>query len=141
MPHISVTAILKESIEILLFLSFSEQRAIAHILGTLDDKIELNRRMNATLETMARAIFKDWFVDFGPTRAKAEGRAPYLPPELWDLFPDALDDQGKPVRVVNLGTLGRYRLHISTPPCCPGAQPERFGRALHRISRLDACGR
>ena len=51
-----------------------EQRAIAHILGTLDDKIELNRRMNQTLEEMARAIFKDWFIDFGPTRAKMEGR-------------------------------------------------------------------
>ncbi len=74
-----------------------EQRAIAHILGTLDDKIELNRRMNETLEAMARAIFKDWFVQFGPTRAKAAGRTPYLAPELWDLFPDALDNEGKPV--------------------------------------------
>ena len=52
--------------------------------------------MNETLEAMARAIFKDWFVDFGPTRAKAEGRAPYLAPKLWDLFPDALDDEDKP---------------------------------------------
>ena len=67
-----------------------EQRAIAHVLGTLDDKIELNRRMNQTLEEMARAIFQDWFVDFGPVRAKLEGREPYLPPELWDLFPDRL---------------------------------------------------
>ena len=70
----------------------SEQRAIAHILGTLDDKIELNRRMNETLEAMARALFKDWFVDFGPTRAKIEGRDPYLAPETWDLFPDQLAD-------------------------------------------------
>ena len=69
-----------------------EQRAIAHILGTLDDKIELNRRMNRTLEEMARAIFQDWFVDFGPVHAKLEGRDPYLPPELWDLFPDRLVD-------------------------------------------------
>ena len=69
-----------------------EQRAIAHILGTLDDKIELNRRMNQTLEEMARAIYKDWFVDFGPVRAKLEDREPYLPPELWDLFPDRLVD-------------------------------------------------
>ena len=69
-----------------------EQRAIAHILGTLDDKIELNRRMNQTLEEMARAIFQDWFVDFGPVRAKLEGREPYLPPDLWDLFPDRLID-------------------------------------------------
>ena len=62
----------------------------------LDDKIEVNRRTNETLEAMARAIFKDWFVDFGPTRAKAEGRAPYLAPELWELFPDTLDDSDKP---------------------------------------------
>ena len=73
------------------------QEEIVSLLGSLDDKIELNRRMNETLEAMARAIFKDWFVDFGPTRAKAEGRAPYLAPEIWNLFPDALDDEGKPV--------------------------------------------
>ena len=72
------------------------QREIADCLSTLDDKIELNRRMNDTLETMARSIFKDWFVDFGPTLAKAEGRAPYLAPELWDLFPENLDEEGKP---------------------------------------------
>ena len=69
-----------------------EQRAIAHILGALDDKIELNRRMNQTLEAMARAIFQDWFVDFGPVRAKLEGRGPYLPPEPWALFPNRLAD-------------------------------------------------
>ncbi len=73
-----------------------EQRAIAHILGTLDDKIELNRRRNQTLEAMARALFKDWFVDFGPVRAKMEGREPYLPANLWQLFPERLDDEGKP---------------------------------------------
>ena len=70
----------------------AEQRTIAHILGTLDDKIELNCRMNETLEEMARALFKDWFVDFGPVRAKMEGREPYLPPEVWSLFPDRLVD-------------------------------------------------
>ena len=69
-----------------------EQRRIAHILGTLDDKIELNRRMNETLDEMARAIFKDWFVDFGPVRAKMEGRDPYLPDDIWSLFPDNLAD-------------------------------------------------
>ena len=68
----------------------------ASILSALDDKIELNRQMNETLEAMARAVFKDWFVDFGPTRAKAEGRPPYFAPELWSLFPDRLDDEGKP---------------------------------------------
>jgi type I restriction enzyme S subunit len=73
-----------------------EQDSIVEVLGPLDDKIELNRRMNETLEAMARAIFKDWFVDFGPTRAKMEGRAPYLAPDIWSLFPDRLDDEGKP---------------------------------------------
>ena len=70
----------------------SEQRAIAHILGTLDDKIELNRRMNETLEAMARALFKSWFVAFDPVRAKAEGRDPGLPKPIADLFPDRLVD-------------------------------------------------
>jgi type I restriction enzyme S subunit len=69
-----------------------DQRAIAHILGTLDDKIELNRRMNETLEAMARALFKSWFVDFDPVRAKAEGRDPGLPKPLADLFPDSFED-------------------------------------------------
>ncbi len=69
-----------------------EQRAIAHILGTLDDKIELNRRMNETLEAMARALFKSWFVDFDPVRAKAEGRDPGLPKHLAKLFPDSFED-------------------------------------------------
>ncbi|MCY3946909.1 MAG: restriction endonuclease subunit S [Anaerolineaceae bacterium] len=68
----------------------SEQRAIAHILGTLDDKIELNRRMNETLEAMAQVLFKSWFVDFDPVRAKMEGRDTGLPPHIADLFPDRL---------------------------------------------------
>ena len=68
----------------------AKQRAITRVLGTLDDKIELNRQMNRTLEEMARGIFQDWFVDFGPTRAKMDGLDPYLPPELWGLFPDEL---------------------------------------------------
>ena len=73
-----------------------EQRAIAHVLGTLDDKIELNRRMNETLEEMARTLFKSWFVDFEPIRAKMEGRwrrgesLPGLPAEHYDLFPNRL---------------------------------------------------
>ena len=74
-----------------------DEATSAACLRVLDDKIELNRRMNSTLEAMARAIFKDWFVDFGPTHTKAEGGNPYLPTELWNLFPDESDDQGKPV--------------------------------------------
>ena len=70
--------------------SLPEQRAIAHILSTLDDKIELNRRMNETLEAMARALFKSWFVDFDPVRAKMEGRDPGLPQDVAELFPDRL---------------------------------------------------
>ncbi|MFN3327113.1 MAG: restriction endonuclease subunit S [Bryobacteraceae bacterium] len=85
----------------------AEQIAIAHILGTLDDKIELNRRMSETLEAMARALFKSWFVDFDPVRAKMEGRLPAsagqagwqrgqslpgLPAHLYDLFPARLVD-------------------------------------------------
>ena len=69
-----------------------EQRAIAHILGTVDDKIELNRRMNETLEAMARALFKSWFVDFDPVRAKMDGRATRLPQDIANLFPDKLVD-------------------------------------------------
>ena len=69
-----------------------EQRAIADILGTLDDKIELNRRMNETLEAMAQALFTSWFVAFDPVRAKAEGRDPRLPKPLADLFPARLVD-------------------------------------------------
>ena len=69
-----------------------EQRAIAHVLGTLDDRIELHRRMNDTLEAIARGLFKSWFVDFDPVRAKAEGRDPGLPKHLADLFPDGFEE-------------------------------------------------
>ena len=73
-----------------------EQRRIAHILGTLDDKIELNRQINTTLEDMAQALFKSWFVDFEPVRAKMEGRwrrgesLPGMPADMYDLFPERL---------------------------------------------------
>jgi type I restriction enzyme S subunit len=73
-------------------LRLPEQKAIAHVLGTLDDKIELNRKMNETLEAMARALFKSWFVDFDPVRAKAEGRDPGLPAHIAALFPDSFED-------------------------------------------------
>ena len=73
-----------------------DRTEIAATLGALDDKIELNRRMNETLEAMARALFRDWFVNFGPTRAKMAGEAPHLFPDLWSLFPDRLGDAGKP---------------------------------------------
>ncbi|MEW4528132.1 restriction endonuclease subunit S [Maioricimonas sp. JC845] len=71
-----------------------EQRAIASILGTLDDKIELNRRMNRVLEEMARGIFKAWFVDFEPVRAKAAGATgfPGMPQDVFDALPDSFVD-------------------------------------------------
>lgn len=72
------------------------QRRIAKVLAELDDKIELNMQMNETLEAMARAIFKDWFVDFGPTCAKMEGRKSGLAADIWPLFPDRLGSDGKP---------------------------------------------
>jgi type I restriction enzyme S subunit len=70
----------------------SEQRVIAQHLRSLDDKIELNREMNKTLEAMARALFKSWFVDFDPVRAKAESRNTGLPQFLAELFPDCFED-------------------------------------------------
>lgn len=75
-----------------------EQAAVADILGTLDNKVELNRRISETLEAMAQAVFKAWFVDFEPVRAKREGRwnkgqsLPGLPAHLYDLFPGRLVD-------------------------------------------------
>jgi type I restriction enzyme S subunit len=73
-----------------------EQRQIVDLLGALDAKIELNRRMAETLEAMARALFRSWFVDFDPVRARAEGRPTGLPDDVAALFPDALDASGKP---------------------------------------------
>jgi type I restriction enzyme S subunit len=73
--------------------SLAEQKAIAAVLGALDDKIELNRRMNATLEAMARALFQSWFIDFDPVRAKLDGRQPpNLNPATAALFPDSFQD-------------------------------------------------
>jgi type I restriction enzyme S subunit len=102
-----------------------EQRAIAHILGTLDDKIELNRRMGETLEAMARALFKAWFVDFEPVRAKCRGdldgrprwrrgeSLPGLPAHLYDLFPERLveSELGEIPEGWEVGTLERVAVH------------------------------
>jgi len=91
----------------------TDRRAIAHILGTLDDKIELNRRMNETLEAIARALFKSWFVDFDPVRAKAEGRDPGLPKPIADLFPDRFEnsDLGRIPKGWEVATLGDVAEH------------------------------
>ena len=109
----ALTKAMLESLEIPLP-PLPEQRAIAHVLGALDDKIELNRRMNRTLEEMAGAIFQDWFVDFGPTRAKMDGQEPYLPPELWDLFPNRLvpSQLGEIPQGWNVGTISQLSERI-----------------------------
>ena len=73
-----------------------QQRSIVELLGTLDDKIDLNRRMAETLEAMARALFKSWFIDFDPVRAKAEGTSTGLPNNLAALFPKQFGDDGLP---------------------------------------------
>jgi type I restriction enzyme S subunit len=87
--NLTTSSIIESSISLPLI---KQQKAIAHILGTLDDKIELNRKTNETLEAMAKALFKSWFVDFDPVRAKAEGRPTGLPAEISDLFPDSFED-------------------------------------------------
>lgn len=73
-----------------------QESAIATTIIAIDDKIELNRRMNETLEAQALALFRDWFVDFGPVKAKMASNTPYLAPDLWSLFPNRLDDDGVP---------------------------------------------
>jgi len=99
--------------------SFPTQHAIARILGSLDDKIELNRQMNETLEAMARAIFQSWFVDFDPVRAKAEGCDTGLPPEVAALFPsEIVDVDGREVpKGWGVGTIGESTTIVggSTP--------------------------
>jgi type I restriction enzyme, S subunit len=108
--------------------SISEQRLIAAILSALDDKIELNRSMNETLESMARSIYKDWFVDFAPTHAKSEARAPYLAPELWSLFPANLGEDEKPLGW-KIDTLGnQFRLTMGQSP--PGETYNEQGEGL-----------
>ena len=114
-----------------------EQRVIAHVLGTLDDKIELNRRMNETLEEMARALFKSWFVDFDPVRAKMDGRwrpgesLPGLPADLYDLFPDRLVDSelGEIPDGWGVKTLGEcFNLTMGQSP--PGSTYNEQGEGL-----------
>jgi type I restriction enzyme, S subunit len=106
----------------------SEQDGIATLLNSIDDKIDLNRRMNETLEAMARAIFKDWFIDFGPTRAKMVGRAAYLAPEIWALFPDRLDVEGKPEGWTKSTVKAEFKLTMGQSP--PGDTYNDAGNGL-----------
>jgi type I restriction enzyme S subunit len=133
-----------------------EQRVIAHILGALDDKIELNRRMNETLEAIAHEIFESWFVDFDPVRAKAEGRDLGLPKHIADLFPDSFEDSElgeipkgwevvplpevieiNPVRRLRKGDIAPYldMANMPTRGHSPDAVTERaFGSGMRFIS-------
>lgn len=110
----------------------SEQDAIAHVLGVLDDKIDLNRRMNETLEAMARAIFKSWFVDFDPVRAKAEGRRPAgMDAETAGLFPDGLEDSpaGPVPRGWRVGGIGEdFNVTMGQSP--PGETYNEYGDGM-----------
>jgi len=109
----------------------AEQRVIAHILGTLDDKIELNRQMNETLEAIARILFKSWCVDFDPVHAKSDGRDPGLPLYLADLFPDSFEDSelGEIPRGWRIGRFGEVAEQLrdqENPLSSPGALFHHF---------------
>lgn len=113
--------------------SLAEQQAIAHILGTLDDKIELNRKMNKTLEEMAQAIFKSWFVDFLPVRAKMAARtqAGGLKPEIAKLFPDSFENSelGEIPKGWKVSTVGQsFRLTMGQSP--PGSTYNENGEGI-----------
>ncbi len=118
-----------------------EQRAIAKILGTLDDKIELNRRMSEMLEAMARALFQSWFVDFDPVRAKSEGRDPGLPKPLARLFPDSFEDS-------ELGEIPRAWGLVSLAECVDvarglsykGAGLSDTGLPMHNLNSIYEGG-
>jgi type I restriction enzyme S subunit len=105
-----------------------KRASIGSVLGALDDKIELNRRMNETLEAMACALFKDWFIDFGPTRVKMAGGAPYLSEDVWSLFPSEIDDEGKPAGW-NLDPLGAHLSNFDSKrvPVSGGERAKRQG--------------
>jgi type I restriction enzyme S subunit len=122
-----------------------EQRTVAHILGTLDDKIELNRRMNETLEAMARALFKSWFVDFDPVRAKAAGRDPGLPKTVADLFPDRFEDSelgeipaGWEVR--GLDGIANFLNGLALQKYPPGSDPSLPAIKIAQLRKGDSKG-
>jgi type I restriction enzyme S subunit len=116
--------------------ALDQQRRIVSILGTLDDKIELNRRMNETLEAMARALFKSWFVDFDPVRAKAEGRQPSgMDAETAKLFPSEFEQSelGEIPKGWRFSTLG-----VEVERCGGGVQTGPFGSQLHASDYVNA---
>ena len=123
-----------------------EQRAIARVLGALDDKIELNRRMNETLEAMARALFKSWFVNFDPVRAKAKGRDTSLPDHIANLFPDRLVDSElgeipEGWRVFCLDELADHHTLSMAPSARPEIEFEHFSIPAYDDGRTPSIQR
>jgi type I restriction enzyme, S subunit len=135
----------------------SEQRAISRVVSALDDKIELNRRMNETLEAIARAIFKSWFIDFDPVRAKIEGRwrrgesLPGLPADLYDVFPVSFEDSalGKIPKGWRAETLpNAFEINparalsasVVAPYLDMASMPTRSSRALDWVDRVFTSG-
>ncbi len=122
----------------------AEQRAIAAVLGALDDKIELNRRMNATLEAMARALFESWFVDFDPVRAKLDGRQPDgLDKATAALFPDSFQDS--PIGPVPKGwKVERFGMHFTADRGISykgeGLRDDRTGLPMHNLNSVYEGG-
>ena len=119
----------------------SEQHSIAHILATLDDKIELNRQMNETLEAMARALFRSWFIDFDPVRAKMEGRDTGLPDHLADLFPDQRVDSDigeipQHWKVIPLDSVARFQNGLALQKFRPAENEARL--PVVKIAQLRA---
>ena len=140
--------------------SESQRRAIARVLGTLDDRIQMSRRMNETLEAVARALFKSWFVDFDPVRAKMEGRDSELPQEIADLFPDRLveselGETPEGWQTFRLEDLAEHHKETSNPVVHGEKEVEHFsipafdvhqvpvvesGRSIRSIKTVVPCG-
>lgn len=144
----ALTKAMLESLEVSAPQEVREQQAIARILGALDDKIALNRRLSETLEETARALFKSWFVDYDPVRAKAAGRQPAgLAPEVAALFPDALEDSAlgpipKGWKVATLGSIGQEVRNAARPSDIPANTPYIALEHMPRRSiTLDSWGR
>jgi type I restriction enzyme S subunit len=126
--------------------SLAEQKAIAAVLGALDDKIELNRRMNATLEAMARALFQNWFVDFDPVRAKIDGRQPAgLDPATAALFPEHLEETAlghtpKGWEVRSLDKTAHYLNGLALQKYPPGDGPTLPVIKIAQLRKGDSIG-
>src|SRR2546425_11838656 len=127
-PYVSLTS--QRGLHVMLP-PITTQRTIGNRLRTLADKVELNRRMNETLEALARALFKWWFVDFDHGRAKAEGRDPGLPKPLADLFPDRFEESklGEVPAGWSVGSLGTVAEHPRR-----GAKPKEIASATPYIA-------